>query len=259
MQHQLKRIVYYKNQDMKRSTNFLLLTFIAASLSANASTIKRSNLSSIILKQETQVRNFNGISIGGSIKAFIKIGNEESIRFEGDKEAIAELVTEVKDGVLTIKPKNKWNDWGKRFRDAKISVFITAKKLTSLAMSGSGSIQVESQLASTDLSIVLSGSGSIKTAALTVNSLSAVISGSGNIQISGKASQSNIVLSGSGEFNGKDVNAENLSAKVSGSGSIYVNASKSINAIVTGSGNIYYQGNPAIQKTVVGSGGVRKM
>jgi hypothetical protein len=208
-------------------------------------------------QEDRQVGSFRGVTVSGYVQAFITMGNEEKVRLEGDQEAIAQMITEVKDGILIIRPKTKWKDWDRKSKTKKITAYITAKRLTSLTMSGSGSIEVQNPVKSTELSTILSGSGSIKVPAH-VNSLTALISGSGDVVISGTANDAKITVNGSGNFKGNAFTVEEASTKISGSGSIYVKANKKIDAVTSGSGTVYYSGNPTVEKRVVGSGGVRK-
>ncbi|MGY0038743.1 head GIN domain-containing protein [Pedobacter sp. NJ-S-72] len=185
------------------------------------------------------------------------MGNKESLRLEGDQEAISNLTTEINAGVLTIKPKTKWNDWSRRYNRAQVTVYITAKKINSLTMSGSGNIEVENTINSPELVATLSGSGGI-TATANVKTFTGTISGSGSIKLSGKADDSNLTLSGSGGFKGKDFAVNDLSAQISGSANVYITANKTIEAVISGSGNIRYSGNATVKKTVIGSGSIRR-
>ena len=242
---------------MKTLTKLLCFAMIMTTASVQASALFNNSHYSLKQNEERQIRNFNGVAVSGSIKAIVKIGTEERIRLEGDPDAIAQLITEVKDGILIIRPKTKWMDWNRKFNNTKITAYITAKRLSSLTMSGSGSIEVQNPVVETELSATLSGSGNIKVTA-EVKSFNAVISGSGNIVVSGKANEANITINGSGSVKGTALSVAVASTTISGSGSIYVNATKKINAVTSGSGSVYYSGNPSVDKTVIGSGGVRR-
>lgn len=235
-----------------------MFAFLAFALAGKASDEIRIS-SSRLLQDERQVSNFNEIEVGGSIRVYVKFGSTESLRLEGDKEAIADLITEVKNGKLTIKPKRaQWKDWFVKYKNPKIVAYITAKKLTALGVSGSGGIEVEGTITANNFSAALSGSGSIK-AAVNVQSFDGAISGSGNLNFTGKAKTASVAVSGSGGFNGKGLTVDNIDAHVSGSGSVGINVEKSINAAISGSGSVNYTGNPAkIDKAVSGSGRVRK-
>ncbi|AOM77046.1 head GIN domain-containing protein [Pedobacter steynii] len=236
----------------------LILTFAFFSLVVISKAEKPIRISSSsLLDEERKVSNFTGIGISGSIKAYVKIGNTESLRLEGDQEAISELITEVKNGVLSIKPKKSRSNWFGKSSNSKITAYITVKKLTSLAMSGSGSIEVENTVNANEFNAAISGSGNIK-ATVNAQSLEAAISGSGNLTFSGKAKKADVAISGSGSFSGKSLSSDDVNAHISGSGNIYINAEKTINAAIGGSGNVNYTGNPTVTKAIGGSGKVRK-
>lgn len=207
------------------------------------------------LRDERELKNFTGVGAGGPIDVVVKLGDKESIRFEGDKEAIATLVTEVKGSILIIRPQTSWTSWAKKYENKKITAYVTAKQLSSIAMSGNGSINVIGAVTAAEFAVTLSGSGSVKLH-VDADKITGVLSGSGNIDISGKAKNASVTLSGPGNFGGKSLVVDNLSARISGSGNINVKTDGSISAFVSGSGHVYYTGNPDIKKTVIGSGGV---
>jgi len=243
---------------MKRFNFILVLALLSSqSFALLAGPIQTSNKQAA-QQEERTTGSFKGVAAGGPLMIKITLGNKESVRLEGDAEAIADLVTEVKEGILTIRPKTKWNDWSRKYRNAKVTAYISAKKLTSLTMSGSGSMEVQQAINTSELVATLSGSGSIKASA-NLRSFVGVISGSGSLSIQGKADDSNLTLSGSGNFSGKNFSVNDLSAQISGSASVYINAEKSIEAVISGSGNISYTGNAEIKKTIIGSGRVRKI
>jgi len=231
----------------------LLLAFMAFSYTNKAGAVTINKFAT----QERTVSNFKGIAAGGPIDVKVTLGNTESIRFEGNQDAIAELVTEVANGILTIKPKTKWNDWSRRYRDAEITVYINAKKLSSLTMSGSGNLEVTNAINGYELVSTLSGSGSIKATA-NVKSFTGVLSGSGNINLSGKSDDSNLTISGSGSFKGKSFAVTKVSVQISGSADVYIKANQSLDAVISGSGSVIYSGDATVKKTIIGSGSVSK-
>lgn len=244
---------------MKKLTTLLILALLVSNYSANAKNCCEITISRTAPQQEERTTgSFKGIASGSSLKIKVTLGSKESIRFEGDADAIADLITEVKDGILIIRPKTKWNDWSRRHRDADITVYISAKRLTSLTMSGSGSLEVLNPINSSELITTLTGSGSISATA-NVKSLTGVISGSGSLDLKGKSNEANLTLSGSGQFKGKSFSVNDLSVQISGSASVYITANEKIDAVISGSGNVYYSGNATIEKTTSGSGRVRKM
>ena len=214
---------------------------------------------SLASNQEREVKNFNGVVTGGPIHVIITLGSTEGIRFEGDAEAIATLITEVKENKLIIRPKNSWTSWARIYENKKITAYLSAKTIRSLTISGNGSITVNGKIKEAGLAATLSGSGSISANA-DVDSFTGVISGSGNLNFSGTANDASIAVSGSGSFTKKGFTVENLSSVISGSGSLNVNANDRIEAVISGSGSINYGGNASIvEKMITGSGRVRKI
>ncbi len=243
---------------MKR--NFIALGLILAFLSLTTTPVLADQ--PIVVKlgkqDEREVKNFNGVAAGGPINVVITLGNSEGLRFEGDADAIATLVTEVKGSILIIRPQNSWTSWERKYQNKKITAYVSAKTIKSLTMSGNGSMSVNGKIKTTELATTLSGSGSISANA-DVNSYAGVISGSGNLNISGSAKDASIVVSGSGSFTKKGFSVNSLSSVVSGSGTVNVNAEDNIEAVISGSGSINYSGNAKVDKRVTGSGRVRKI
>lgn len=255
---------------MKKINILILLALVSLTSYSNAATPTLNNkatandkttankLTNSRVSDERQVSNFSGISAGGSLEIKVTMGNKESLRLEGDADAIANITTEVVDGILVIKPKTKWSNWSTRFGNNRIKVYITAKKLNSIAMSGSGSLTLENTLNTTELSTSLSGSGTINGTA-NVKNLRVTLSGSGNMNISGKSESSSLTVSGSGTFKGKNFSSDNVSVQVSGSADVYTGTvNKALDAVVSGSGSVNYSGNAVVKKTVIGSGSVSK-
>ncbi len=243
---------------MKRLAPVLYLALsVFASANANAA-LPPNNHSANIFRDERIVKDFTGVVAGGPIEVVVKIGMNEGVKFEGDAEAISTLVTEVKGKVLIIRPKTSWTSWAKKYEHKKITAYVTAKDINSLAMSGNGSITATSALTAREFTATLSGSGSIK-AQLNTDKFTGVISGSGNLILSGKADDSNVTVSGSGKLSGKELKIDLLSARISGSGSITAHVEDSIKATISGSGHVYYTGYASIEQKVIGSGGITKL
>ncbi len=209
--------------------------------------------------QKIDVKNFNAVAAGGPIQVIITLGTKEGVRFEGDEEAIATLITEVKGSALIIRPKMSWTSWAQKYKDKKVVAYVNAINIGSLTMSGDGGITVKGTVNQTTLTTTLSGSGSI-TANIDVDLLTAVISGSGKLNISGEAKRSDISISGSGSVakNKKLAVEDTVSARISGSGSVYVHTDGDINVIISGSGSLYYRGDADVSQKKFGSGGVKK-
>ncbi|RZK78668.1 MAG: DUF2807 domain-containing protein [Pedobacter sp.] len=233
------------------------VTICASGVNANTIIAHKTPLAKNAHDERT-VKNFTGVAAGGPIEVIITIGNTESLKFEGDAEAIATLVSEVKGNVLIIRPKTSWTSWSHKYEGKKIVAHVSAKDITSLTMSGDGSIQVKGTVLAQELTTTLSGSGNIN-ANIDTDKLTSVLSGSGNLNLTGKADKASVTVSGSAKFNGKTLAMDDLNTRISGSGSVNVKVDSNIKALISGSGHVYYSGNPSIEQRVLGSGGVSKI
>lgn len=206
------------------------------------------------ITEERNIKDFKSIAVSGNFNVFVKIGNVEKIKIEGDPSAISNLKTVVENQSLIIKPKDQ-KFWNKNFSGTKLNIFVTAKSINSLVLNGSGLIRVDDNINTQNFTTALNGSGNIELRG-TFKNFSGAINGSGKIKCSGKVDSANFSISGSGVFFGSDFSTESSSASISGSGNINVKVNKTLKSVINGSGKIYYAGNPKVTSVNSGSGKV---
>ncbi len=233
----------------------LMLLCLGLQFDAGA-TLYRSSDHNITVADETRnVKNFSGVSSSGSYNVFITMGNTESLRLEGDAEQISNIETIVENGTLKI--KNKSRNWGRSY-SGRVNIYINAKTLNLIQLSGSGNMQIKGAVRSENFTAAVSGSGNVSTN-IEAKNFSATISGSGDMTVTGKTENAKIAVSGSGNFDGKNLATSVSSAKVSGSGNISIRADKALDAAMSGSGNIRYSGNADVRSSRSGSGRISKI
>lgn len=203
------------------------------------------------------VSGFHGISSSGSYLVTVILGNTESLKLEGTSEQLALVETVVEDGILNIRTKKQVR-WEKNNFSQRVRVYVTAKSLRSLNVSGSGNIDVKNTIKGDELVASISGSGKI-TIDVDVENFQGSIGGSGGINAKGKADNAKISVNGSGDFHGKSLVSNVTGARVAGSGSIYIGSDKSLDASVTGSGSVYYSGNANVKSHKSGSGRIARL
>ena len=229
----------------------LLLPFISV---AGTKTLVN-NISNYISTEKRHVSNFNGISSSGSYDVYIKMGAVESLEIEGDSDLIKNIETKVEGGILKIQNSKTSSGWG--WNNPRTKIYITAKSLNHLTLSGSGKMVVSNAIKSDKLNTSVSGSGSIRLE-LATKIYNASVSGSGQINASGFTQNANISVSGSGGFDGKNLKTNTSAISVSGSGNAYICAEDRLNAHLSGSGNITYSGNAQVSQVKSGSGKITK-
>ena len=220
-----------------------------------ALTVKLTNRDDV---QDRHLSGFHAVDVSGSYDVYITQGGSESVKVDAPSDMMDHVVTEVENGVLKIYNKHEsgwnWNGSGSH----KIKVYVTAKSLNALGVSGSGDAYFKDGLTSDEMKISVSGSGDVS-GKIEVKTLDCHISGSGDMKLSGHAENSNVSVSGSGDYNGKEVATVSTAVHVSGSGDASINASTNIEASVSGSGDVSYTGGATnIVKSKSGSGDISK-
>ncbi len=245
---------------MKLSIKILLAAILVTGTAytfAKPHPAKKLNASNIV---DRHLSGFNGVHVGGSFDVYITQGTTESVKVEAPEDVIDRVITEVDGGVLKIYNKERYGwDWGNWFgHHKKIVIYVTAKDLNSIAISGSGDVYFKEGITTNSLKLKISGSGDIL-GKVDVKTLGSSISGSGDMKLSGKAEISTVTVVGSGDFMAGNLLTASSQVHVSGSGDARINASSKVDASVSGSGDIRYTGNAtSVWKKKSGSGDISK-
>jgi hypothetical protein len=208
-----------------------------------------------VIKTETRkVSGFDSIAMDYPAEVVIRQGKTESMSLKGDDNALPQIITEVKGGVLRVHSSEE--NWGKRVNPSKaVEIIITVKDLKRVVFSSAGSLLVEG-LKTDSLELVLSGAGDVTLSKLELDSFDATVSGAGNVQADGVADKLSIRISGFGDFKGGSLHSQSAEVHVSGTGSATVWADKELDASISGAGSISYYGNPTVKEQISGVGSV---
>ncbi|MDB5022340.1 MAG: hypothetical protein JWP78_95 [Mucilaginibacter sp.] len=244
-----------------RSLTKILLTAIL--LSGPAYTYAKTHARGEIVISKIEDRHlsgFNAVNLAGSFDVYITQGSTESVKVEAPDNIIDHIITEVSGGVLKIYNKNDNGfHWGDLFGNhKKIAVYVVAKDLNSIGVSGSGDVFFKEGIRTNSLKLRVSGSGDLY-GRVDVKTLESSISGSGDVKISGRADNSTVSVGGSGDFSARSLMTINTAVRVSGSGDASVNASNRVDASVSGSGDIRYTGGAkSVSSSKSGSGDIER-
>ncbi len=213
----------------------LIAVFSCSILLFSCSKVKIAGTGTVLTEQRN-VSDFYSVKVMGSTKVYISQGLSFNVSAKAYENILQILQTRVENGVLIIDFKNNSN-----VTNDNSEVTITMPSISSLTIDGDGSIST--------LGIFTS-----------INNLSVSLSGAGSININ-KATAINYIIniSGSGDVNSFGVLAENAIVKINGSGNASLSLTGSLNANISGSGNIYYKGNGVqVTSQIKGSGQVIK-
>ncbi|HVW97095.1 MAG TPA: head GIN domain-containing protein [Mucilaginibacter sp.] len=232
----------------------VLLVTVAGSVSAKTAANVHSSSFDIV---DRHLSGFNAVNVAGPFDVFITQGSTESVKVEAPADVIDRVLTEVNNGVLKVYSKHDRFNWGNWWGNhKKIAVYVVAKDLNAVNISGSGDVSFKNGLTTNSLKLRISGSGDM-TGKINVKSLESSISGSGDMSLNGHADNSTVSLVGSGDYTARGLTTSSTAIRLTGSGDAYVNASDRIDAALHGSGDIHCSGNPKnVSKSTSGSGDI---
>jgi hypothetical protein len=209
--------------------------------------------------QDRHLTGFKGVDAQGSFDVYITQGANESVKVEAPNDIIERIKTEVNGGVLRIFSKGNSSNWNFNLfggNHKKVVIYVVAKDLNAVSVSGSGDVFFKNGINTPTLKLRVSGSGDLN-GKVQVKELETSVSGSGDVRLTGSAASSEVHVSGSGDFRGGDLTTTSTAVHVSGSGDASVNANTKIDASVSGSGDVHYSGNPkSVSKSKSGSGDI---
>jgi hypothetical protein len=182
------------------------------------------------VKSETrQVSGFTGIELSGNGEVTIEQGDPESLTIEADDNVLPVLTSEVENSVLHLGTEPRTTVQTRN----PIRYRVTVEDLTSIGLSGSGSVSATN---------------------LRVDTLQVNISGSGMVNLAGAADQQELDMSGSGRYQAAELSSRSATIEISGSGRATVAVSDQLRVDISGSGTVTYSGDPRVDQSISGSG-----
>jgi len=211
-----------------------------------------------------ELSEFQSIYVNSNYTVYLKQTNKQEVKVEALTEIYSLTEIKVENGVLLInverKPDNPNKSIWAKIDDIKLNptmkLYVSVKNVNELQVNGGGKIISENSIASDNLTLGVSGTGTID---LDVKgkTMKTELSGSGNIILKGYASYNDILMSGSGSLNAFNLELETCKIKVSGSGTAEINVTHSLDASIVGSGNVKHKGGTkTVTKKQFGSGTV---
>jgi hypothetical protein len=211
-----------------------------------------------VVTDTRRVRNFDRIDFSTIGELTITQGDHESLTIEAESNVMRRIRTEVRGGRLYIEMKSgfPWV-WGV-MPTKPIKYDLTVKELTTLDLSGVGSIYAGA--IDTDLlELDMSGAGKVVLRSLTAETLVVEHSGAGKCELSGQVRRQELHLTGAGEYDAADLESERAEVEVSGLGKAMVWATEALDIKIPGAGSVGYYGDPSVTQDVSGLGRVERL
>lgn len=217
---------------------FLLVQFTMAQKSWNRKTgTVRGN--GEVQTEDRSISGFQGIAVQDGIDVYIHQTGEEKVKVEADQNVLAEIVTEVDNGILVIYSK-------KHIRDVqKLQVEIWADKLTSITASGGSDVYSRTLIRADQLKTGASG-GSDLELDLEVGELECDTSGGSDARLKGKARRLIANSSGGSDLRADDLIVQFAKIRASGGSDAHVHVTEELELKASGGSDIHYKGNAKI-------------
>jgi hypothetical protein len=219
-----------------------------------------------VTKKTLELSEFQSIYVNSNYTVYVKQSNKQEVTVEALTEIYSLTEIKVENGVLMInverKPDNPNKSIWAKIDDIKLNptmkVYVSLKNVNELQVNGGGKIISENSIASDNLSLSVSGSGSMDLD-IKGKTIKTELTGAGNITLKGYASYNDILIAGSGSLNAFNLELESAKIRDSGSGTAEVNVTNSLDAAVVGSGSIKHKGNTkTVTRKQFGSGVVER-
>lgn len=213
-------------------------------------------------KKTLELAEFQSVYVNSNYTVYLKQTNKQEVSVEALTDIYTLTEIKVENGILLInverKPENPNKSIWAKIDDIKLNptmkVYVSLKNVNELQVNGGGKIISENSIASDNLTLGVSGSGSMDLD-IKGKTIKTEISGAGNIILKGYASYNEINMSGSGNLNAYNLELESAKIRVSGSGVAELTVTNSLEASVLGSGAVKHKGNTkTVSKKAYGTG-----
>jgi Putative auto-transporter adhesin, head GIN domain len=203
-----------------------------------------------ITAQAVDPGKFTALSAVGPDDVILKIGDSFSISATGNTNAIENLRFVVKDGQLIVgRYKSSWTMGD---NDSAV-ITVTAPSISAISATGSGDVKA-AMVSGDSVKLSSAGSGTLDVADIITQKLDANLAGSGNMILAGKVADASYSIAGSGDIEAAKLASSSAKVSVAGSGDAILTVSGSVNASIAGSGEVTVSGGAKCTSAIVGSG-----
>jgi len=197
-----------------------------------------------IILQQRPAKSFNRIDITGNINLVLTQDTVEKISIEGGEGIIANVSTEIKDNVLTIKNTTtcKWL----RHPSEKIIIYLSVRDLVRLNYNGSGSVTSTNKIIADGITFYTDrGAGNIDIDLEAKRVYAYIYTDATDMIFRGKSDSCYVYTGERGTIDFRNFIVKHQQV---GYGSIrdgYVHATESLNVIMYFKGTLFYRGAPS--------------
>jgi hypothetical protein len=205
-------------------------------------------------RESRDVSNFDELSISSAFVVEISVGNTESLEIEADERYMEDIITEVRNGRLSIKIRDSRNS--RRMRESP-RVYLTVKSLEYIGISGAVKLTTFDPLEGDQFKLDISGA-SVARIEVECEDLRVEASGASEIVMEGSADTQKVRTSGASSYSAYNLDSNYAEIRMSGAGSARVTVEEELDVRLSGASDVRYKGSPKVDSSTSGASSVRK-
>jgi hypothetical protein len=203
-------------------------------------------------RESRDVQGFHEVALRAVGTLLIEQGDRESLTIEAEDDVLPRIITDVRDGRLTIRTTH-----GLHTRQPIIYTLKVAQ-LDAIELSGAAAVKA-ARLQADEFRLVVSGAGTVMIEALTAKRLEVAGSGSSHVELAGTADEQHIRLSGSDAYHAANLASRKAFITIDGASRVTVRVSESLHVDIRGAAAVSYIGEPSVQQHISGVGSLRRL
>lgn len=203
------------------------------------------------IKEEVrQVGAFTGLEVSGGIEVDLETGQQERVVVRADDNIVPLVVTEVRQGVLRIRTKDRIG-YSKELR-----VQVSAREIRSIR--ASGGVEVKARLGRVpELSLVASGGVELDASGIDADQVKVDLSGGVEAKLAGRTKVVDYDASGGVELDAANLQAETAAVDLSGGVDAKIAAAQQVEGDASGGVDLQVRGRPSVKVDASGGASVR--
>ncbi len=197
-----------------------------------------------VTTETRNVKPFTQIELYNNVDLILHIDSSYGLTVTAGAHLVDGISTEVEDGILKLKNKNRCN-WLRSFKNNFV-VDVWVKSLNHITIyDASGNIDFADTLKQDFRFDSWSSTGDYHLKLNCNTATLALHTGPADLYAEGHVGVNYVYSVGYGKMDLRNVDADDVYVKNGGTNDLYINANKIIGATLTYVGNIYYRGNPS--------------
>ena len=180
---------------------------------------------------------FHSINVASGIDAELVLSKEESIEIELKGAESGQMITEVEDGILSVRMRTG------SYKNATLKVRIHFKELKGIEATGRAEVWSQEDLYEDNLDIKLFNGGATRLT-LYCDNLSVNLSQGSILTLRGEGKEADLKVNTNATYNGYEFKCENVIVNATSTGKAKVSVSNTLTASASTGGFVGFVGNP---------------